>query len=55
MSSLTQYKCVPCRGDSPALNAAEIAVYTPEVPEWALAEKVIMAAKTDLLYTNTNH
>jgi 4a-hydroxytetrahydrobiopterin dehydratase len=39
VSSLTQFKCVPCRGGDPPLDAAEIATLTPEIPEWNLVEK----------------
>lgn len=34
MAELSQFKCVPCRGDEPPLDAAQIAAYQPQVPDW---------------------
>jgi 4a-hydroxytetrahydrobiopterin dehydratase len=39
MSDLTQIKCVPCRGDEPTINEAELAEFLPQVPEWKIAER----------------
>ncbi len=38
MSALRQEDCVPCQGGVPPLDAAEIDMLLPEVPEWVLAE-----------------
>jgi 4a-hydroxytetrahydrobiopterin dehydratase len=38
MSALRQEDCVPCRGGVPPLDAGEIEMLLPEVPEWVLAE-----------------
>jgi hypothetical protein len=38
MSSLTQAKCIPCRGGVPTLTDTEIAEIKPQVPEWELVE-----------------
>ena len=34
MAGLTQATCEPCRGGIPPLDAAGIAEYQPQVPEW---------------------
>jgi 4a-hydroxytetrahydrobiopterin dehydratase len=39
MSDLTQFKCVPCRGDEPTVTEAEIAELLPQVPEWQILER----------------
>ncbi len=35
---LTDKRCVACEGGIPPLTTEEIATYTPEVPEWRVAE-----------------
>ena len=35
---LTSRSCIPCRGDTPPLTAAEIAAYLPQVPKWTVEE-----------------
>ena len=37
--NLTQMKCVACRGDEPTVTDAELALFKPEVPEWALVDR----------------
>ena len=39
MNSLTQFKCVPCRGGEPPLTTDEIEALKPEVPEWSVIER----------------
>ena len=39
MSGLAIERCVPCRGDAPAVTEAEIAELKPGVPEWTLVER----------------
>jgi 4a-hydroxytetrahydrobiopterin dehydratase len=39
MENLQQMKCVPCRGDVPVLNQAEIEALALQVPEWKVVEK----------------
>ena len=39
MSDLAQIKCVPCRGDEPRVNEAELAEFLPQVPEWKIVER----------------
>lgn len=39
MSDLTQFKCVPCRGDEPTVTETEIAELTPQVPDWQIVER----------------
>ena len=34
MDQLTRMQCVACRGGEPTLTDAEIAQYSPQVPEW---------------------
>jgi 4a-hydroxytetrahydrobiopterin dehydratase len=36
---LTQFSCVPCRGDEPKLTAAQIEEYKPQTPDWEVVEK----------------
>ena len=38
MAELTQASCVPCRGGVPPLADAEIAAFTPQVPDWEVVE-----------------
>ena len=38
MSSLSDFRCVPCRGGEPVLTDEEIADLRPQVPEWAVSE-----------------
>ncbi|MBE0696140.1 MAG: 4a-hydroxytetrahydrobiopterin dehydratase [Anaerolineaceae bacterium] len=38
MSDLTRLKCVPCKGNLPALTAEEIAEFQP-VPQWEVTEE----------------
>jgi 4a-hydroxytetrahydrobiopterin dehydratase len=38
MENLTQAKCVPCEGGVAPLTEAEIAEFTPQVPEWRVVE-----------------
>ena len=38
MSSLSDFRCVPCRGGEPVLTDDEIAALRPQVPEWVLSE-----------------
>jgi 4a-hydroxytetrahydrobiopterin dehydratase len=38
MSSLSDFRCVPCRGGEPVLTDDEIADLRPQVPEWAVSE-----------------
>lgn len=33
---LTQFTCVPCRGDEPTLTQEQIENYLPQVPEWTV-------------------
>ena len=35
---LAEFRCIPCRGDTPALSFDEIEYLLPEVPEWQLIE-----------------
>lgn len=39
MSSLTDFRCVPCRGGEPTLTDEEIAGLQPQVSEWTVYEK----------------
>jgi len=39
MSSLTDFRCVPCRGGEPTLTDEEIAGLQPQVSEWMVYEK----------------
>ena len=36
MTSLSDQKCVPCRGDSPRLTDQELAHLKPHVPDWQI-------------------
>lgn len=38
MDQLTRMTCVACRGGEPTLTDAEIAEYSPQVPEWKVIE-----------------
>lgn len=38
MNDLSEMKCVPCKGDAPALSDSEITELKPQVPEWNLLE-----------------
>ncbi|MCC7353207.1 MAG: 4a-hydroxytetrahydrobiopterin dehydratase [Anaerolineae bacterium] len=38
MNTLTQMKCVACRGGEPVVTDAEIAEYHPQVPGWQIVE-----------------
>jgi 4a-hydroxytetrahydrobiopterin dehydratase len=39
MSTLTQLRCVACRGGEPTVTAAELAEYSPQVPDWQISER----------------
>jgi 4a-hydroxytetrahydrobiopterin dehydratase len=39
MKSLTEMKCVPCRGDEPTVTEEEIAELKPKVPDWQIFER----------------
>lgn len=39
MDTLTQMKCVACRGGEPTVTDAEIAEYHPQVPAWQIVER----------------
>ncbi len=38
MTTLSQQKCVACRGTEPKLTDAQIAEFQPQVPEWQVKE-----------------
>lgn len=38
MNTLSQFKCVACRGGEPTVTDAEIAEFHPQVPEWQIIE-----------------
>jgi 4a-hydroxytetrahydrobiopterin dehydratase len=38
MDTLTQMKCVPCRGDEPTVTDEEIEALHPQVPDWQIVE-----------------
>lgn len=38
MERLTEMQCVACRKDAPAVTAAEIARFQPQVADWELVE-----------------
>ncbi len=38
MDKLSEFKCVPCRGDAPPLNKLEIDALVPQVSAWDLLE-----------------
>lgn len=40
MDTLTQMKCVACRGGDPTLTDAEIAEFHPQVPAWRIVDAV---------------
>jgi len=39
MATLTEMKCLPCRGGEPTLTDAEIAELHPQVREWEAVER----------------
>ena len=39
MNDLSEMKCVPCKGDVPALSDAEIAELKPQIPEWSIIKR----------------
>jgi 4a-hydroxytetrahydrobiopterin dehydratase len=39
MTSLTAMQCVACRADSPRVTEAEIAEYSPQIPDWQRVER----------------
>ena len=39
MEELTKLKCVACRGGEPTVTDAEVAQYTPQIPEWQIVER----------------
>lgn len=39
VSPLAQEKCVPCRGDSPAVSGEEMRQLLPQIPEWSIVER----------------
>lgn len=39
MLTLTQQRCIPCRGDAPTLTEAEITAMLPQTPEWQVKER----------------
>jgi 4a-hydroxytetrahydrobiopterin dehydratase len=39
MDTLTQMKCVPCRGDEPTVTDEEIEALHPQVPDWQIVEQ----------------
>lgn len=39
MSTLTEMKCVPCRGGEPTVTDEEMADLHPQVPEWQIVER----------------
>ncbi len=38
MTSLSQMKCVACRGDEPPLTEAQAYQFMPQIPEWQIKE-----------------
>jgi 4a-hydroxytetrahydrobiopterin dehydratase len=38
MEDLRQFKCVPCRGGEPPLDAGQVTELYPGVPEWQVIE-----------------
>ena len=38
MKKLAELKCVPCRGNVPALTDMDISMLLPELPNWELFE-----------------
>ncbi len=39
MDTLTKERCVACRSDSPRVTPAEIAEFTPQIPDWQIVER----------------
>jgi 4a-hydroxytetrahydrobiopterin dehydratase len=39
MQALTQMTCVACRGGEPTVTEAELAEYSPQVPDWNIVER----------------
>ena len=39
MAALFELKCVACRVGAPQVTEEEIALYRPQVPDWALVER----------------
>ena len=39
METLTNQKCIPCRGGQPTLTDEQITALKPQVPEWEVVEK----------------
>jgi 4a-hydroxytetrahydrobiopterin dehydratase len=39
MPNLASKTCVPCRGDTPPLQGAELRALHPQVPEWAVIDE----------------
>lgn len=39
MDSLTNELCVACRKDSPRVTAEEIALLSPQIPDWRIVER----------------
>lgn len=39
MDQLTEMKCIPCRGDEPAITPQELELYRPQVPKWEIVEE----------------
>ncbi|GAB4416008.1 MAG: 4a-hydroxytetrahydrobiopterin dehydratase [Anaerolineales bacterium] len=38
MKALAELKCVPCRGEMPALTASEVAALLPAIPAWQVVK-----------------
>ena len=39
MSSLASQSCVPCRGDTPAIQGSQLRALHAQVPEWAVIDE----------------
>ena len=39
MNTLVEMKCVPCRGDSPAVTAEEMSAWMAKVPDWQVVDR----------------
>jgi 4a-hydroxytetrahydrobiopterin dehydratase len=39
MATLSQMRCVACRGGEPTVTEAEIGEYQPQVPDWRIVER----------------
>lgn len=39
MSTLTQLKCIACRGGEPPVSPAEMDAFMPQVPDWRIVER----------------